>query len=259
MSSKREKKELSSNRRRAPRANVKIPVEIKIEKNALEGRTNNISASGVYCTVDRFIPINTKLDVTLLVPEKARREREKSKEMKCHGIVVRNQPVGRDEAHRQYGLALYFTDITRDDQAELSNYVYARLPRKEQQMFAKEKLHPRVYKPGEVFSRTDIGDSGFSVSSANFRVLGEEINLSKNGIVCQTDRHIPLFREIAVNLVLPPRKARKADEKEALQCSAVVVGCTKVPNSSKYDMAAYFVGLSPEQKKRLEECIEKIL
>jgi len=258
MSSKREKKELSCNRRRAPRANVKIPVEIKSKKNAVEGRTKNISASGVYCTVDRFIPINTKLDVTLLVPEKARREREGSKEMKFHGIVVRNQPMGSDEAHRKYGLALYFTDIKRNDRDELSRYVCARLPRKEQQMLAKEKLHPRAYKPGEVFSRTGVGDLGFSVSSANFRVLGDEINLSKNGIVCQTDRHIALFREIAVNLVLPPRKAGRADAMEALQCSAVVVGCTKVPNSNKYDMAAYFVGLSPEQKKRLEECIEKI-
>jgi len=90
--------------------------------------------------------------------------------------------------------------------------------------------------------------------------MGEHINLSKNGICCQTDRNIPLFREIAVNLVLPSAKVgRGGGDPEALQCSAIVVGCEKAPKSDKYDMAAYFVGLSKEQKKRLEDCIEKFL
>jgi c-di-GMP-binding flagellar brake protein YcgR len=259
MALKKDKKRLPGERRRAPRANVKLPVEIKSATRALEGQTRDVSVSGAYCTVDRFIPINTKLDVTLLVPEKASHEREGMKEMKCHGIVVRNQPVGKDEKHRQYGLALCFTDVKKNDREDLANYVCMRLPKEERQMLEKEKSHPQGYKPGEVYSRTGVGEHGFSISSANFRVMGEEINLSKNGIVCQTDRNIPLFREIAVNLVLPPQKKGKRDETEALQCSAVVVGCTKVSNSEKYDMAAYFVGLSPEQKKRLEECIEKII
>lgn len=253
------KKKIRYDRRRAPRANVKIPVEIKSNRKTIGAQTQNISASGAYCTTDRFIPLNTELDVTLHVPDKASRGRKNLKEMKCHGIVVRNQPLPAERERQHFGLAIYFSAIGKDDKDELARYVRKSLPLREQQMLAKRKEPQITYNPGEVFSRADIGGQGFSVSSANFRVLGNDLNLSKNGIVCQTDRPIPLFREIAVNLVLPPLKKGREGEPEALQCSAVVVGCTKAPDSEKYDMAAYFVGLSPEQKKRLEECIRKVV
>jgi len=233
-------------------------MEMKSGKEALAGRIRNISTSGAYCTVDKFIPLNTMLDVTLLIPESARPDGEKVKRMKCHGLVVRNQPVEGDEANQRYGMALCFANIKKKDKVELRDYVSGTLPPEEQRRVAGEKGCRTDYDPGEVFWRPDVGERGFSVSSANFRVLGTEINLSKNGIVCQTDRQIPLFREIAVNLVLPRREGRKTNRPEALQCSAVVVGCKKVRDGDKYDMAAYFVGLSPEQKKRLDECIKKI-
>jgi hypothetical protein len=157
-------------------------------------------------------------------------------------------------------MAIFFTDIGQRDKRKLSDYVTHRLSPEEQKRLARRKGPTMRYDPGEVFSTRSRGEKEFSISSANFRVLGEQINLSKNGICCQTDRSIPLFREIAVNLVLPPSgKARGRGEPEALQCSAVVVGCEKIPRSDRYDMAAYFVGLSQEQKKRLEDCIEKFL
>ncbi|MCX6356753.1 MAG: PilZ domain-containing protein, partial [Candidatus Aureabacteria bacterium] len=206
MTSTKRRKISAAERRRSPRVAVKLPVKIRNDKGVVEAQTRNISISGAYCTVDQFIPINTKLDVTLMVPEKEKSGHKCLKKMTCHGIVVRNQPEAVKKDHHSYGLAIFFTDFSRGDQDDLSSYVIRSLPPEEQEQLSKRNDQPVRYDPGKIFSRTDVGDRGFSISSANFRVLGEQINLSKNGICCQTDRQIPLFREIAVNLVLPPRR-----------------------------------------------------
>lgn len=250
----------STERRRAPRAAVEVPIKIKGSEGVIEASTKNISASGAYCTLNTFVPLNAELGVTLLIPREEQSGRQELKKLKCHGIVVRNRAEREGAVETHYGMAICFTDIDRRDERELSDYVKHQLPPEEQRRLSRMKGADMRYDPGEVFSTKSRGDKGFSVSSANFRVLGEQINLSKNGICCQTDRSIPLFREIAVNLVLPHAKGSgKGGEPEAFQCSAVVVGCEKVPRSDRYDMAAYFVGLSKEQKKRLDDCIEKFL
>ena len=239
------------------RADVDVPLKIKKDRNVIEAHTRNLSASGAFCTLDRFVPLNSTLDVTLLVPEAPRKGRPAQKKVRCHGIVVRNTPEGADAAHPHYGIALCFTDLSTADRERLDTLVH-------------EKLHvpPSKGTPapasregaGKIFSSRCFGRKGFSVRSANFKVMGDGISLSKNGICFQADRSIPLSREIAVNLVLPPRaKERREKAHEALQCSAVVVGCEQAADSERYDMAAYFVGLTKEQKERLDRCIKEIL
>jgi hypothetical protein len=250
----------SAERRRAPRAAAEVPVKIKGAGGVIEASTKDISASGAYCMLNTFVPLNAELGVTLLIPREEQSGHQQLTKVKCHGIVVRNKAEREGVDEPYYGMAICFTDLGRRDERELSDYVKHRLSPEEQKRLARMGGAALKYDPGEVFSTKSRGRKGFSVSSANFRVMGEHINLSKNGICCQTDRSIPLFREIAVNLVLPVEKGvRGGGEPEALQCSAVVVGCEKAPKSDKYDMAAYFVGLSREQKKRLEDCIEKFL
>jgi hypothetical protein len=243
-------------RRRAPRADVDLSLKIKKDKRVIEAHTQNISSSGAYCTLDKFVPLNSKLDLTLLLPEKPHKGHPAQKKVRCHGIVVRSQPEDADIVHPHYGIALFFTDLAKGDRHRLTDFVREKLPEDARKGAAGTSGR---YDPGKVFSSRSFGTKGFSVSSANFKVLGQGINLSKNGICFQTDRSIPLFREIAVNLVLPPHPAKAATKgHEALQCSAVVVGCERVPKSGKYDMAAYFVGLTREQKERLHHCIKKI-
>jgi hypothetical protein len=245
------------NRRRAPRADVDLSLKIKKDRSVIEAHTKNISSSGAYCTLDKFVPLNSTLDVTLLIPGKPQKGHPGQKKVRCHGIVVRNQPEDADVVHPHYGIALFFTDLARSDREKLTSLVRAKLPPDAAKGAGGTTVR---YDPGRVFSSRIFGNKGFSVSSANFRVMGDGIHLSKNGICFQTDRSIPLFREIAVNLVLPPRlKKIRQKAHEALQCSAVVVGCERVSKTGKFDMAAYFVGLTREQKERLEECIAKIL
>ncbi|MEI6633185.1 MAG: PilZ domain-containing protein [Chlamydiota bacterium] len=256
MKSKKNSRSAVSEHRRATRADVGLSLKINKNERVIEAHTKNISSSGAYCTLDKFVPLNSTLDLTLLLPEKPEKGHPARKKVRCHGIVVRNQPEDADIVHPHYGIALFFTDIAKADRQRLSSFVREKLPVNARKGAAGAAGR---YDPGRVFSARSFGAKGFSVSSANFKVLGQGINVSRNGICFQTDRSIPLFRELAVNLVLPPHPARAATKgHEALQCSAVVVGCERVPKTGKYDMAAYFVGLSREQKERLHHCIKKI-
>ena len=77
----------AAERRRAPRANVGLPLRIKKDKKTFESRTDNISSSGAYCTVDKFVPLNSKVDLTLTIPERGAAGREAEKKIRCRGIV----------------------------------------------------------------------------------------------------------------------------------------------------------------------------
>lgn len=243
-------------RRREARADVDLSLKIKKDKHVIDAHATNISSTGAYCTLDKFVPLNSKLNLTLLLPEKSGERRAAGEKVRCHGIVVRNQTASEDVVHPHYGIALFFTDLAKTDRNRIADFVRGQLPEGAARCACGSGGR---FNPGRVFSSRRFGTKGFSVSSANFKVLGEGINLSKNGFCFQSDRSIPLFREIAVNLVLPPHpKKAAAKGHEALQCSAVVVGCERAGKSGKYDMAAYFVGLSAEQKERLHHCIKKI-
>ena len=65
------------------RADVDVPLKIKKDRNVIEAHTRNLSASGAFCTLDRFVPLNSTLDVTLLVPEAPREGRPAQKKVRC--------------------------------------------------------------------------------------------------------------------------------------------------------------------------------
>jgi hypothetical protein len=251
------KKKKKKERRRVPRVAAKLPLTIKGVEKSFKAKTYNISPSGIYCTLDRFVPLNTKLGVTIVIPEKDRGKSKGKKKVQCGGIVVRNEPRKAKGVEKTFGMALFFTDIAPRDRAKICNYIKPKLSKEEQSLLGITTRGKDRYKPGEVFSTGIPGKIELEVSSSNFKVVGEELRISRNGICCQTDRSIPLFREIAVNLVFPS-SGRTAGGMEAVQCQAVVVGCDRIPKTKKYDMAAYFVGLTNSQKDRLEKHIKKI-
>ena len=242
-----------SERRRAPRARAAIPLEIRKERGVIKGRTRDISSTGAYCTLPLFVPLNTELSVSLVLPG----DKKKPKRVNCHGIVVRNEPVEGGGRAGGYGMAICFTGIDSRTRREIADYVAKNLPESERRKAAAGEA-VGSYDPGRIFVSGARGEGGVFISSANFRVSGDSLDISKNGICFRTDRRIPLFREIAINLVLPAAAGRRGGPaKGTVQCSAVVVGCEKDPESERYDLAAYFIGLTKEQKERLEECIRK--
>ena len=109
-------------RRGAPRVARRVPVTIGHEHGALLARTKDLSASGAYCTLRRFLPPMTKLEIQLNIADGARPAR-----ITCHGIVVRVKPGKASPRISRYHTAIFFSDLTDTNRLTLARYVQRHL------------------------------------------------------------------------------------------------------------------------------------
>ncbi|HEX9781023.1 MAG TPA: PilZ domain-containing protein [bacterium] len=109
-------------RRRAPRIDERVPLALAGEDAEFQTQTRNLSASGVYCRLNRFIPPMAKLAVTLSIPDGA-----KARTVTCTGVVVRVEPSPTPDGRDQYEIAIFFSEITDRDRTAISRFVQQRL------------------------------------------------------------------------------------------------------------------------------------
>lgn len=116
-------KRVKIERRRHPRTQRTLP--LKISKEGLDAitETRNVSCSGVYCRVNKMIPLMSKIGLTLLLPIYSGRKLSTEK-IRCGGVVVRSEPEivqGADVAYQN--VAIFFTDLARKDRDKIAQYV----------------------------------------------------------------------------------------------------------------------------------------
>ena len=107
-------------RRKHPRLRSIIP--LKISKRGLDVITEsrNISCSGVYCRVNKPIPVMSKIGITLLLPIQSN-NRVLTKKIKCSGVVVRSEPLIVEEEDTVWqNIAIFFTDLSKKDKDKSS-------------------------------------------------------------------------------------------------------------------------------------------
>jgi len=81
--------------------------------------TANISRSGAYCRVSRFLDPMTKLKIHLLLPMK-KNGKSMTKKVSCEGIVVRVEPSPLKDF---FNIAIFFSDISRKDSDSIADYI----------------------------------------------------------------------------------------------------------------------------------------
>ncbi|MBF0385656.1 MAG: PilZ domain-containing protein [Candidatus Omnitrophica bacterium] len=109
----------SQERRKDPRVRNNVPVKITNLDGDQVTETANISRSGAYCRVEKYIEPMTKLNINLLVPFR-KNKKVSSKKVNCGGVVIRTEPVPGQEA---FNIAIFFNDITKKDADCISDYV----------------------------------------------------------------------------------------------------------------------------------------
>ncbi len=109
----------SSERRRAPRIAKQLPLTLGHEAGDLVTKTENLSASGAYCTVKRYVAPMTKFKVQLQLPDFTGKAHVVSGE----GVVVRVEPPAPSPTCRSYNIAIFFTWLSGRNQAQLTAYV----------------------------------------------------------------------------------------------------------------------------------------
>lgn len=109
-------------RRSAPRVDERVILAITDTGLSFQTETRNLSTTGVYCTVDRFVSPMTKLALEWELPAGSRRSK-----IRCAGVVVRVEPVISNPTRGLYNIAIFFTDISDRDRAAISQFVRERL------------------------------------------------------------------------------------------------------------------------------------
>jgi c-di-GMP-binding flagellar brake protein YcgR len=81
--------------------------------------TLDISASGIYCKIDKEIPLMSKVRLKLMVPESSKAVRE----LDVDGVVVREHPVIIDGVIRHYDAAIFFDNLSPKNREMIQAYI----------------------------------------------------------------------------------------------------------------------------------------
>ena len=108
------------NRRKDPRIAHRVPLHLTHEVEVTKTESENLSASGVYCTVKHYIPLMTKLKIRVALPT------EHGSHIDCRGVVVRIEPPVESK-RATYNVAIFFNDLADDDRTRLAGYVQTHL------------------------------------------------------------------------------------------------------------------------------------
>ncbi len=110
-------------RRAAPRAMRQIPLTLSHDSKEIKTQTHNMSTSGAYCTISRFIPLMTKMNIRFEIPGESHHAW-----IHCVGVVVRIDPPQEVAGRRAYDVAIFFSDVPERDRHRLAQYVQHDLP-----------------------------------------------------------------------------------------------------------------------------------
>lgn len=111
-------RQLQTERRNYPRTVKKLPLTISYQQGIkVIATTQNISCSGVYCCVNKPLPLMSKVKIIILLPIC-------NEKIKCSGVIVRSEPTILEQAETAYqNVAIYFTDISDKDKEKIAHYV----------------------------------------------------------------------------------------------------------------------------------------
>lgn len=113
----------SEERREHPRLEGNIPVKICSNEFDIVTETKNLSRSGAYCRVNKYIEPMTKLNLHLLLPFK-RNNKIITKKVSCKGVIVRTESFPGNDG---FSIAIYFNDIQNKDADCIAEYISSTL------------------------------------------------------------------------------------------------------------------------------------
>ena len=105
-------------KRKHPRIAKNLPLKIEGGEFDIVTETKNISCTGAYCQVDRYVAPFTKVKATMLVSSSD----ASHKNISCKGVVVRVEK-NDNTLEPQYNIAIYFNEISKANMSKISRFV----------------------------------------------------------------------------------------------------------------------------------------
>jgi len=114
----------SDEKRRHPRAAHRIRVRSS-SREAVELETVDLSVGGFSCTAPAFLPLMTKLALSLVLPAGNGGSDHKNGHETVQGeaIVVRTDPPQPVDGHESYRVALFFSRMDDEDRKRLHDFL----------------------------------------------------------------------------------------------------------------------------------------
>ncbi len=84
--------------------------------------TLDISASGIYCKVNKEIPLMSRVGLILMIPDSSK-DAKAIKSLEVDGVVVREHPVIIDGEIKHYDVAIFFDNLSAKNREMISDYI----------------------------------------------------------------------------------------------------------------------------------------
>ena len=114
---------VNEERRKFPRIKDEgLSLELKLGDFDTVTHTLNISASGIYCKIDKEIPLMSRVKLILMIPD-ASKEDAIVKSLEVYGVVVREHPVIINGETKHYDVAIFFEGLSLKNSEVISSYI----------------------------------------------------------------------------------------------------------------------------------------
>jgi PilZ domain-containing protein len=115
---------MSENNERRKHPRIKdTTIDVKLSGDGFNAITQSldISASGIYCKVPNKLPVMTRIQVILTVPNF--KKNDPPVKLNIDGIVVREHPVKKDGKIQHYDVAIFFNMLMPAERELLIKYI----------------------------------------------------------------------------------------------------------------------------------------
>ena len=114
---------INQERRRSPRIKIE-GLSFKLQAGDFDAVTHtlNISSSGLYCKVDRELPLMSRVNLVLMIPGSSSNTVE-SEGVEVEGVVVRAHPVIIDGKVKHYDVAIFFNSMEPKVKELIAGYI----------------------------------------------------------------------------------------------------------------------------------------
>jgi len=120
---------VTKERRSFPRvADSDLSLEVLAGDFDMITHTLNLSASGVYCKLEREIPLMSRVKLKLMIPDASGHDGA-ARRLEVNGVVVREHPVIIDGVTKHFDAAIFFEDLSEKDRDAIKKYVWRKVPK----------------------------------------------------------------------------------------------------------------------------------
>jgi len=110
-------------RRKSPRIKDEgVSLEVKGGGFDIITNTLNISASGIYCKVEKEMPLMSRVQLMLMIPDPAK-DNKATKAVEVDGVVVRQHPVIINGKVKHYDIAIFFENLDQKHREMIAGYI----------------------------------------------------------------------------------------------------------------------------------------